>query len=194
MTERMGLFDRLRAEFTPEQRAEYDRVRADMAEHEKFRPCPAAAVVPNRTTTAIQTCQPVDLVLRDVRACDAMERSPTMTDPRITKEMIEMLAKRMADTASDWLHNDCGDDEHGLEHSNWEAYTEDAKHALEAVLALLPEPEWEYLVDDREGDVWAMTDTLEEARHYAAQEPGAVIEQRMVHPWHPVPDTNEGEK
>lgn len=65
-----------------------------------------------------------------------------MTDPRITKEMIEMLAKRMADTASDWLHNDCGDDEHGLEHSNWEAYTEDAEHALEAVFALLPEPEW----------------------------------------------------
>ena len=50
-------------------------------------------------------------------------------------ELRERIARRMSYVASDWLHNDCGDDDHALGHTNWKAYLDDA----DAVLALVSE-------------------------------------------------------
>lgn len=43
--------------------------------------------------------------------------------------------------------------------------------------------EREYMVSDGDGNVWALTSSLDDARHYASQEPGAVIETRMSTKW-----------
>lgn len=56
----------------------------------------------------------------------------------VTEASVKILAKHMANAASDWNHDDCDDDDHSLEHSNWEAYTGDALRALSA--ALTPPP------------------------------------------------------
>ena len=56
----------------------------------------------------------------------------------VTEASVKILAKHMANAASDWNHDDCDDDDHSLEHSNWEAYTGDALRALSAALTPLP--------------------------------------------------------
>lgn len=55
------------------------------------------------------------------------------------------------------------------------------------------EPEWEteYLVTDRNGDMWALTTSRSEADHYFAQESSGLIEQRKVSPWLPVEQEND---
>lgn len=47
----------------------------------------------------------------------------------VTEQAVVTLAKHMANVASDWT-DVCGDDDHPLGHSNWEAYTGDARRAL----------------------------------------------------------------
>lgn len=59
--------------------------------------------------------------------------------------------------------------------------------------ALAERGEREYMVSDGDGNVWALTSSLDDARHYASQEPGAMIETRTSTPWEVVPET-EGEK
>ena len=56
----------------------------------------------------------------------------------VTEASVKILAKHMANAASDWNHDDCDDDDHSLEHSNWEAYTGDALRALSAALTPTP--------------------------------------------------------
>lgn len=50
----------------------------------------------------------------------------------VTEQAVVTLAKHMANVASDWT-DICDDDDHPLEHSNWEAYTDDARAALAAL-------------------------------------------------------------
>ena len=66
-----------------------------------------------------------------------------------------------------------------------------AEHQLEILRA--EQGETEYMVSDGDGNVWALTSDLDDARHYASQEPGAVIEARTCTPLTPVPDTTNNE-
>lgn len=68
------------------------------------------------------------------RLHDAVSRASQPVQVEVTEASVTVLAKYMANVASDWNHNDCGDDDHPLEHSNWEAYTDDARRALVAAL------------------------------------------------------------
>jgi hypothetical protein len=43
---------------------------------------------------------------------------------------VQNVARIIAAAASDWNHNDCGDDDHHLGHSNWGAYIDDARAAF----------------------------------------------------------------
>lgn len=47
---------------------------------------------------------------------------------------VEKVARRLAYYASDWTHNDCGDNEHYIGHTNWTAWADDAA----ALIAALP--------------------------------------------------------
>ena len=38
----------------------------------------------------------------------------------------ETIARYLSRAALDWVHNDCGEDEHDLGHTNWEAWLDDA--------------------------------------------------------------------
>ena len=68
----------------------------------------------------------------------APSRLAQQVQVEVTEASVKILAKHMANAASDWNHDDCDDDDHSLEHSNWEAYTGDALRALSA--ALTPPP------------------------------------------------------
>lgn len=132
-----------------------------------------------------------------------------MTDPRITKEMIEAAAMRMAQLELP--------DSHTLDdrlNAPWYRHTWQAEQVLEAVFALLPEPEWEYGGVTSNGgmmcfglnredaqakvDAWnARADRLRRESDWRVHYPGANlvrrVPERRAGDWYPVPDTNEGE-
>lgn len=62
----------------------------------------------------------------------AMRGTSQLVQVEVTEQAVVTLAKYMANVASDWT-DICDDDDHPLEHSNWEAYTDDARAALAAL-------------------------------------------------------------
>lgn len=55
-----------------------------------------------------------------------------MVYPQLSDGAVEVMAKHIAQAASDWTDVERGEHEHTLECTNWEAYREDARAALRA--------------------------------------------------------------
>ena len=71
----------------------------------------------------------------------AMWRSPEPQGEPSDVIAVQNVARIIAAAASDWNHNDCGDDDHHLGHSNWGAYIDDARAALRAAMSTPVDPD-----------------------------------------------------
>lgn len=134
---------------------------------------------------------------RDARAALAVFEQAHATQAMSVFDIDHIIIRAARDYA-DQIHftRGAGDDEDAYEQD----YARAKAEMHEAVLAHDAEKraEWEveqgeveYMVNDGEGALWALTDDLAEARHYAMQEPGAQVLTRNVSPWVPVNENGE---